>query len=110
MQINQKNLQPLNKQLNIPDYKKENFIETSTSKSSSIEFGKDNMKTALDSFNKIFKKTHLEFQIHDEAGRYFVQIIDNNTQEVIRQIPSEEFLKMVAETKENLGLLIDIKI
>lgn len=113
MQISQSTLQRFSNQSNTSEYKKEilkehnSFIDSRNNDPLNTE---DKVKTALDSFNKIFKPTHLEFQIHRDAGRYFVQIIDDNTQEVIKQIPSEEFLKMVAETKEKLGLIIDIKI
>ncbi|WHY88393.1 flagellar protein FlaG [Neobacillus novalis] len=67
-------------------------------------------KNALETFNKIFKPTHLEFQIHHDSGKYFVEIIDDKTKEVLKQIPSEEFLKMIAEAKENHGLIVDIRV
>jgi flagellar protein FlaG len=70
----------------------------------------EKVKAALKSFNEILKPTHLEFQMHDEAGRYFVKIVDDKTQEVIKQIPSEEFLKMISETSDQLGLLVDQRV
>jgi flagellar protein FlaG len=70
----------------------------------------EKVKAALKSFNEILKPTHLEFQMHDEAGRYFVKIVDDKTQEVIKQIPSEEFLKMISETSDQLGLLVDKRV
>lgn len=70
----------------------------------------EKVKAALKSFNEILKPTHLEFQMHDEAGRYFVKIVDDKTQEVIKQIPSEEFLKMISETINQLGLLVDQRV
>jgi uncharacterized FlaG/YvyC family protein len=70
----------------------------------------EKVKAALKSFNEILKPTHLEFQMHDEAGRYFVKIVDDKTQEVIKQIPSEEFLKMISETKDQLGILVDQRV
>jgi flagellar protein FlaG len=70
----------------------------------------EKLKAALKSFNEILKPTHFEFQIHDESGRYFVKIVDDRTQEVIKQIPSEDFLQMVSETREQLGILMDQRI
>jgi flagellar protein FlaG len=70
----------------------------------------EKVKAALKSFNEILKPTHLEFQMHDEAGRYFVKIVDDKTQQVIKQIPSEEFLKMISETRDQLGLLVDQRV
>jgi flagellar protein FlaG len=70
----------------------------------------EKVKVALKSFNEILKPTHLEFQMHDEAGRYFVKIVDDKTQQVIKQIPSEEFLKMISETRDQLGILVDQRV
>jgi flagellar protein FlaG len=70
----------------------------------------EKVKAALKSFNEILKPTHLEFQMHDEAGRYFVKIVDDKTQQVIKQIPSEEFLKMISETRDQLGILVDQRV
>jgi flagellar protein FlaG len=65
------------------------------------------IKNALESFNKIFKPTHIEFKLHDDSGRCFAEIIDNDTKQVLKQIPSEEFLEMIAEAKAHHGLIID---
>jgi flagellar protein FlaG len=70
----------------------------------------EKVKAALKSFNEILKPTHLEFHMHDEAGRYFVKIVDDKTQQVIKQIPSEEFLKMISETGDQPGLLVDQRV
>lgn len=44
----------------------------------------------------------ISFSIHDKTGDVVVRIIDRESQEVIRQIPSEEMLKL-AERLESLG-------
>jgi flagellar protein FlaG len=67
-------------------------------------------KNALETFNKIFKPTHLDFQLHEESGKYFVKVIDDQTSDVLLQIPSKDFLDMVAEAKEQLGLIVDKRI
>jgi flagellar protein FlaG len=68
------------------------------------------IQKGVENFNKIFKPTHLEFQLHDASGKYFVHIVDDNTKNVIKQIPSEEFLEMVAAAKEQNGILIDKRV
>lgn len=48
----------------------------------------------------------LQFSVHKESGRTVVTVIDSETEEVIRKIPSDEVLK-IAESLENLsGLLL----
>jgi flagellar protein FlaG len=92
--------------------------ENNTSKISSINFNEleflelneKKVMAGIKTFNDIFKPTHLEFQLHDESGKYFVKIVDDKTQEVIKQIPSEDFLKMVAEAREQMGIFLDKRV
>lgn len=52
---------------------------------------------------------NLQFRIDDDSGQIVVRLIDNETQKVIRQIPSEEMLE-IAKTLDKLkGLLISGK-
>ncbi len=75
-----------------------------------VEITAEKVKDALESFNKVFKPTHLDFQLHEDSGKYFVRVIDEISKEVLVQIPSEEFLQMVSEAKEQLGLLFDKRV
>lgn len=54
--------------------------------------------------------THLKFEFHDELERYYVTVIDNETQEVIKEIPPRKLLDMHAAMMEFMGLLVDKKI
>jgi flagellar protein FlaG len=38
-----------------------------------------------------------------------VKVIDNETNEIIKEIPSEKMLDMVAKIEEMIGLIIDEK-
>ena len=55
-------------------------------------------------------KTSLKFQLHDKLNEYYVQIIDTETDEVIKEIPSKKFLDRYAATTELLGFMVDQKI
>ncbi len=50
---------------------------------------------------------HIQFAVHQEAERLMVQIIDDETQEVIRTIPSKELLDLAARIGEMVGMLLD---
>jgi flagellar protein FlaG len=94
---------------------KENIEEKNSGKEThhknqNIEVTVEEIQKGVENFNKIFKPTHLEFQLHNASGKYFVHIIDDNTKNVIKQIPSEEFLEMVAAAKEQNGILIDERV
>lgn len=49
----------------------------------------------------------LEFSVHEKTKEILVRVIDTETKEVIREIPSEKILDMVANMLELAGLLVD---
>lgn len=48
----------------------------------------------------------LQFSIDDETGKTIVRVVDSATQEVIRQIPSEEVLAIARVLDRLQGLLL----
>ncbi|WP_312889042.1 flagellar protein FlaG [Desertibacillus haloalkaliphilus] len=54
--------------------------------------------------------TSLKFNVHEDLDRLFVQVVNRDTDEVIREVPPEQFLDMVASMLEHVGLLIDERI
>lgn len=48
----------------------------------------------------------LEFSLDDESGRTIVKVVDTSTDEVIRQIPSEEMLEIARALDRLQGLLV----
>lgn len=56
------------------------------------------------------KNTRLNFSVHEKTDRVMVSITDQDTGDVIREIPSEEFLEMAAKLQEMVGLMFDTKI
>lgn len=53
--------------------------------------------------------SNLDFSIDEETGIRVVKVIDSSTQEVIRQIPSEEILQIARALDRLQGLLIQQK-
>ena len=53
--------------------------------------------------------TSLSFSIDETTGKTVIRVIDDGTKQVIRQIPSEEVLKVAARITELLGVLFDEK-
>lgn len=51
-----------------------------------------------------------EFSIHEGTKEIMVKVIDDATNEVIREIPPEKILDMVAKMWELVGILVDRKI
>ena len=51
----------------------------------------------------------MKFSIHEKTNEIMVKIIDNETKEVIREIPPEKMQDMFASMLELAGLLVDEK-
>ncbi|WP_042350833.1 flagellar protein FlaG [Bacillus massiliigorillae] len=73
---------------------------------------KENLSKVVDSMNQFLQpsNTHLKFEFHDELQEYYVAIVDNKTDEVIKEIPPKKLLDMYAAMTEFLGVLVDKKI
>ena len=50
---------------------------------------------------------HLRFSVDKPSGRTVVKVIDNKSNEVIKQIPPDEILSLSAKIKELIGILFD---
>lgn len=48
-----------------------------------------------------------EFSIHEKTKEIMVKVIDSDTNQVIREIPPEKILDMVAKMWEMAGLIVD---
>lgn len=83
----------------------------SSSQSEQSQKNEDKVQEAVDKLNKtavIFDRS-LRFQIHDKTHRTMVSVVDLASEKVIRQIPSEEVLNLVAKMDDYLGLIFDKK-
>lgn len=49
---------------------------------------------------------NLQFSVDDSTGETVIKVVDDRTQELIRQIPSQEFLDMVKALDKLSGLLL----
>ena len=52
----------------------------------------------------------LNFSVDDDSGKTIIKVIDSETDEVIRQIPSEEVVEMAQMIDQHAGLLMDAKV
>lgn len=53
--------------------------------------------------------TSLSFSIDQATGKTVIRVLDDETKQVIRQIPSEDLLRVAARITELLGVLFDEK-
>ena len=67
------------------------------------------VKSAVDDINKQIKNTRCSFKYHEETNRISITVRDKDTDEVIREIPPEKALDMIAKAWELAGLMVDEK-
>lgn len=72
-------------------------------------FSDQDLKQAVDKLNQTMRVygTMLHFEIHKESGEIMVKVIDERDNSVIREIPPEKILNMVAYFKKLLGIIVD---
>lgn len=83
------------------------------------EISKAELQQAVDVVNQAvaLEQRSLSFSIDDVSGRSVIKVVDFETDELIKQIPSEELLKVAQDIKrlqeemgQSIGLLIDNKV
>lgn len=52
---------------------------------------------------------HYEFQVHEKTGKIMSKLINTDTGEVVREIPPEKILDVIAGLWEIAGIIIDDK-
>lgn len=73
---------------------------------------KEQLEKAVKGINNFieFSTTHIEFKLHEKLNEYYVTVVDNDTKEVVREIPSKKVLDVYAAMTEFIGLIVDKKI
>jgi len=67
------------------------------------------LEEAVGQINKTMEtyNTELRFSIHEASGEVMVQVINTEDGSVIREIPPEPILEIVAYVKKMLGIIVD---
>lgn len=92
-----------------------NRAETNTVNQQKMEekrYTEEELIEKIESANKHFVTfdRRLEFSIHEKTKQIMVKVIDLRTEEIIREIPPEKILDMVATLWEIAGIIVDEKI
>ncbi len=79
---------------------------------SSMSISEQQLIEAIENANKAIRGAdkRFEFSIHEGTKEIMVKVINEETGEIIREIPPEKILDMVAKMWELAGILVDRKI
>ncbi|MDQ2819185.1 MAG: flagellar protein FlaG [Pseudomonadota bacterium] len=74
-----------------------------------IEPTRDELKTAVDKLNQSMTASSqdLQFSVDEDSKKTVVKLIDRNTHEVLRQMPTKEALEIARSLDKAMGKLID---
>ena len=98
------------------DTSENNSENTDSDQKESIDYAEmtkqqsDKIKKAVEQFNKNLSHSSAIFGIHEATNRVTIKIVDKDTKEVIKEVPPEETLDMIAKVWEIAGILVDKKL
>ena len=71
------------------------------------KYNKKNLDEAISKLNKLLKpqNTRAEYSFHKDLSTIMIKVIDQDTDKVVLEIPSEKILNMVASMCKEMGIL-----
>jgi len=75
----------------------------------SQQASQEQIKKAVEQLNKKMSNSEALFGIHEGTNRITIKIVDRQTKEVIKELPPEKTLDMIAKVWELAGLMVDEK-
>ena len=91
-----------------PEKKKEEPSSSKTNNEEYVEQENARIKKAISEMNKkMANNSEAVFGIHEDTNRITIKIVDKDTKEVIKELPPEKTLDMIAKAWELAGMMID---
>ncbi|MCK4257413.1 MAG: flagellar protein FlaG [Halanaerobiales bacterium] len=81
-----------------------NTLQGSESKKSILEITNE-LNEMVKTFNR-----KLEFSVHEDTNRVMVKVVDTETDEIIREIPPEAVLDIVAKMQDTFSIFVDVRV
>ncbi len=69
------------------------------------------VQKAVEKLNKFIEDEHIyaKYEMHDKFNQIMIKLINQDTKEIILEVPPKKILDMVAKMCEMVGVLIDKK-
>jgi len=76
-----------------------------------LQASQNSLKSNIEKVNNRLRnlKTNCEFSYHEETHTICIKVIDEESKEVIREIPPEKTLDMIVKMWDLMGLFVDTK-
>lgn len=81
-------------------------VDTNQNKNEKEKFTKEKLDKAVEKLNKFLEDemTHAEYEKHEDLGTLMIKIVDDETKEVVAELPPEKVLDMIAGLCRQVGL------
>ena len=70
----------------------------------------DKIRKSLDDYSSRMGNYEAKFGMHEATNRVMIKLVDKDTKEVIKELPPEKTLDMIAKCLEQAGILVDEKV
>lgn len=76
-----------------------------------LVISKESIHQVVDSLNEIFNinNKNLKFVYHEGLKEYYVQLVNSETDEVVKEIPPKKLLDAYYEMQKLVGMIVDEK-
>ena len=98
---------PVDKTTNIVENAKEKGQADSNEQNKDQQPSNEQIRKAVEQLNRNLSNSEAVYGIHEDTNRVMIKIVDKNTKEVIKELPPEKTLDMIAKVWEIAGLLVD---
>ncbi|MFJ7185409.1 flagellar protein FlaG [Lysinibacillus sp. Ag94] len=87
-------------------------VEKATTVGEEQEISKEKLQQAVDVVNEFLEINHSssKFVYHEGLERYYVTIVNRDTEEVVKEIPPKKLLDAFYEMQKMVGMIVDEKI
>lgn len=96
-----------NAEMAIPQVQKVETQASESDNSKNQEYNKNDLDKALRKLNNFLKdeRTHAEYSVHKDLGTIMIKVVDEDTKEVILEVPPQKILDMIASMCKQVGLI-----
>ena len=76
------------------------------------EIPREEVEKAAEKLNRLMGliDKRMKFEVHDKTHRIMVKVIDQDTGDVLTEVPPKKLLDMVSSILEQVGLIVDSKV
>lgn len=74
------------------------------------EVPREKVEQAAEKLNRLMADRRLQFEVNEKSNRIIVKIIDQESGEILSEIPPENIVEMLDSIQEYVGLLVDKKV